>query len=59
MKTQQLCVLAEENGCKVYRDRMLKDLSERLGINIKRGIINYNCGSLHVYERHFKFLENN
>lgn len=25
MKTQQLCVLAEENGCKVYRDRMLKD----------------------------------
>ena len=41
------------------RDRMLKDLSERLGINIKRGIINYNCGSLHVYERHFKFLENN
>ena len=41
------------------RDRMLKDLSERLGINIKKGIINYNCGSLHVYERHFKFLENN
>ena len=41
------------------RDKMLKDLSERLGINIKRGIINYNCGSLHVYERHFKFLENN
>lgn len=40
------------------RDRMLKDLSERLGINIKKGIINYNCGSLHVYERHFKFLEN-
>lgn len=41
------------------RDKMLKDLSEKLGINIKKGIINYNCGSLHVYERHFKFLENN
>ena len=39
------------------RDRMLNDLSERLGINVKKGIINYNCGSLHVYERHFKFLD--
>ena len=40
-------------------NRMVKDLSEKLGIDIKKGIINYNCGSLHVYERHFKFLENN
>jgi len=40
------------------RNKMVKDLSEKLGINVKKGIINYNCGSLHVYERHFKFLEN-
>lgn len=25
MKIQQICILAEQNGCKVYHDRMLKD----------------------------------
>ena len=38
-------------------DKMIKDLSEKLGCPIYRGKLIWNTGSLHVYERHFKFLE--
>ena len=38
-------------------NKMIKDLSEKLGCPIYRGKIIWNAGSLHVYERHFKFLE--
>lgn len=35
---------------------MVKELNSR-GMKVKEGDIIYNCGSLHVYERHFKFLK--
>ena len=34
------------------------DLTNDLHKTIERGIIYWNAGSIHVYERHFKFLEN-
>ena len=39
-------------------DKMINDLSEKLGYPIYKGKLIWNAGSLHVYERHFKFLEN-
>ena len=36
---------------------MQKELSEKLNCPIKSELIECNDGSLHVYERHFKFLE--
>ena len=38
-------------------EKLLKDLSEAFGLQIESEPIIYHCGSLHVYERHFKFLE--
>ena len=37
---------------------LAKDLTIELNKEITPGIIYWNAGSLHVYERHFKFLEN-
>ena len=37
---------------------LAKDLSNELGITVTPGLIYWNAGSLHIYERHFKFLEN-
>lgn len=39
-------------------DKLCKDLSVELKYKIVPGDIHWNAGSLHVYERHFKFLEN-
>lgn len=39
------------------RDKMATDLSDMYG-NIICDDIEWNAGSLHLYERHFKFLEN-
>lgn len=36
---------------------MLNELSDKLGVSIVAEPIEYNAGSIHVYERHFKFLE--
>lgn len=38
-------------------DKLSKDLTKELYRNIGKGMIWWNAGSLHVYERHFKFLE--
>lgn len=38
--------------------RMCEDLSKHFNEQVIPGDIIYNCSSLHVYERHFKFLEN-
>ncbi len=40
-------------------EKLAKDLSNETGKYITAGRIYWNCGSLHIYERHFKFLENN
>lgn len=40
----------------VYK-MMINELSQRLNCDIKTENIVYHCGSLHVYERHFKYLE--
>ena len=40
------------------RDKLAKDLSERLNKDIVINPIVWYASSLHVYERHFKFLEN-
>lgn len=40
-------------------NKLIKDLSEAFSLEIQRGRMIWNAGSLHVYERHFKFLENN
>ena len=40
----------------VYK-MMVKELSEKLKCPIETELIECNVGSLHVYERHFKFLE--
>lgn len=37
-------------------NKLLNDLTDK-GLNVKRGMLIWNAGSLHVYERHFKFLE--
>ena len=37
-------------------NKLIKDFNE-LGLEVKRGKLIWNAGSLHVYERHFKFLE--
>lgn len=37
--------------------RMCKDLTEKLNREIIPGDLIWNAGSLHVYERHFKYLE--
>ena len=39
------------------RDQLAKDLSEKMNVKVIPEKIKYHCGSLHVYERHFKFLE--
>ena len=39
-------------------EKLSADLSKETNTNIIPGRIFWNCGSLHVYERHFKFLEN-
>lgn len=38
-------------------DKLAADLTNNLYRKINKGIIYWNAGSLHVYERHFKFLE--
>jgi thymidylate synthase len=42
---------------KFVQERLAKDLSERLGKNIICESITWNAGSLHIYERHFKYLD--
>ena len=37
-------------------NKILKDLNEAFNLEIQRGKMIWNAGSLHVYERHFKFL---
>ncbi len=39
----------------VYK-KLAQDLTEKLNKSIIHSYIEYNCGSLHVYERHFKYL---
>ena len=43
---------------KYVANKIATDLSNKLNCEIKVVPIEYNAGSLHVYERHFKFLEN-
>lgn len=38
-------------------NKMITDLSEKLEKPVARGKLIWNAGSLHVYERHFKFLD--
>jgi thymidylate synthase len=38
-------------------DKLSDDLRFYTGRKINKGLIHWNAGSLHVYERHFKFLE--
>lgn len=44
---------------KYVQNKLCKDLNEKFEykIFVKPGTIYWNAGSLHVYERHFKFLE--
>ena len=37
--------------------KLAQDLTDKLGETVKVGKMYWNAGSLHVYERHFKFLE--
>ena len=37
-------------------NKLIVDLTDKLCIKINRGKLIWNAGSLHVYERHFKFL---
>lgn len=46
------------NWHKIVLSRLCKDLSEQLKMEFKERNIIYNCSSIHVYERHFKFLTN-
>ena len=39
-------------------NKLANDLTEALNYPVKVGDIEWNAGSLHVYERHFKYLEN-
>jgi thymidylate synthase len=41
---------------KYVHESMVNDMKE-IGMNVELGKIIWNAGSLHVYERHFKFLE--
>lgn len=43
---------------KHVQNKLCKDLSEKMQQEVRPGIIYWNAGSLHVYERHFKYLEN-
>jgi len=48
------------NNDKLWHDYVQSYLLEALrskGLNVKSGNMIYNCGSLHVYERHFKHLQ--
>lgn len=40
------------------QDKLSEDLSKRLDKNVWTESIECNVGSLHVYERHFKYIEN-
>lgn len=44
---------------KYVQEKMAEDLSHKMNKEIIPGDIIWNAGSLHIYERHFKFLENN
>lgn len=47
------------NNDKLWHDYVQQYLIEALrskGLNVKSGNMIYNCGSLHVYERHFDYL---
>jgi len=44
------------NNDALWNDYVLNKLSKELNIN--KGKIYWNAGSLHIYERHFKYLEN-
>ena len=39
------------------QSKLVKDLSEKLGITVYPEDIVWHAASLHVYDRHFKFLE--
>jgi thymidylate synthase len=39
------------------RDLMVEDLNARLDKEVVADLVEWNAGSFHVYERHFKFLE--
>ena len=41
---------------KYVRDKLIVDLEEKTGIKYEPGAIHWNVSSLHVYERHFKFI---
>lgn len=43
---------------KWVQERLAEDLTVELGKYVGVGEMYWNAGSLHVYERHFKFLEN-
>ena len=43
---------------KYVQEKLADDLTKELGKEINVGEMYWNAGSLHVYERHFKFLEN-
>lgn len=42
---------------KFVQDKICEELSEKLKYPVSAGDIEWNAGSFHVYERHFKFLE--
>lgn len=42
---------------KFVAEQLAGDLSKKLNCNIKTTPIEWNAGSLHVYERHFKYLD--
>ena len=42
---------------KFVQERLINDLTAKLNVNIIAEPIEWNAGSLHVYERHFKFLD--
>ena len=43
---------------KYVYDKLYNDLTDNGVVMGEKNPIEYNCGSLHVYERHFKYLEN-
>lgn len=44
---------------RVVQERLVDDLNEKLDTTVIAGDVVWTAGSLHVYERHFKYLENN
>lgn len=42
---------------KYVYDKLYNDLNEHIPMSPKKLDIEYNCGSLHLYERHWKYLE--